>query len=203
MLSQFACSGGGNAKPAFLFDRRSSIPVPTRHRRSRCAQWRGREERSHPEPRAARSFARAWRAPDLPRSEHRGTLRTSRRIRPSPLHSTYKRWTERLRRVVPDRAIRVVGGQVYPVDPAGMRWPVGTSTKGDHHVAITSADDRRHDPGRPGSGDATGLNSGGAPAGSALPALTRSTERRGGTRLPAGVAPTGRGTAIAWAMTVC
>ena len=35
------------------------------------------EERSHPEPRAARSFARAWRgwrAPDLPRSEHRGTL---------------------------------------------------------------------------------------------------------------------------------
>ena len=36
------------------------------------------EERSHPEPRAARPFARAWRgwgAPDLPRSEHRGTLR--------------------------------------------------------------------------------------------------------------------------------
>ena len=47
------------------------------------------EERSHPEPRAARSFARAWRgwrAPDLPRSEHRGTLRTSRRARPPRFH---------------------------------------------------------------------------------------------------------------------
>ena len=35
------------------------------------------EERSHPQPRTARSCARAWRgwrAPDLPRSEHRGTL---------------------------------------------------------------------------------------------------------------------------------
>jgi hypothetical protein len=43
------------------------------------------EERSHPEPRAARSFARAWRgwrAPDLPRSEHRAhscRSRTGRR----------------------------------------------------------------------------------------------------------------------------
>jgi hypothetical protein len=46
-------------------------------------------------------------------------------------------WTERLRRVVSDRAIGGVGGQVYPFDPAGMRRPVGTSTKGDHHVAIT------------------------------------------------------------------
>src|SRR5258707_4237194 len=27
--------------------------------------------------------------------------------------------------------------QVYPFDPAGMRRLVGTSTKGDHHVAIT------------------------------------------------------------------
>jgi len=35
------------------------------------------EERSHPQPRTARCCARAWRgwrAPDLPRSEHRGTL---------------------------------------------------------------------------------------------------------------------------------
>jgi hypothetical protein len=51
----------------------------------RGAQRRGREERSRPEPRAARSFARAWRgwrAPDLPRSEHRGTLRISRRTTP-------------------------------------------------------------------------------------------------------------------------
>src|ERR1019366_2749206 len=116
------------------------------------------EERSHPEPRAARPFARAWRAlgreertkaPDLPRSEHRGTLRTSWRIRLSPLPSTYKRWTERLRRVVSDRAIGVVGWLVYPFDPAGMRRPVDRSTKGDHHVAITCANDRGHDPGRP------------------------------------------------------
>jgi hypothetical protein len=64
-------------KPAFLFDRRACFPVPTWRRQSRGAQRRGWEERSHPEPRAARSFARAWRgwrAPDLPRSEHRGTL---------------------------------------------------------------------------------------------------------------------------------
>ena len=35
------------------------------------------EQRSHPQPRTARCCARAWRgwrAPDLPRSEHRGTL---------------------------------------------------------------------------------------------------------------------------------
>jgi hypothetical protein len=51
--------------------------------------------------------------------------------------STPNRWTERLRRVVLDCAIGVVGGQVYPFDPAGMRRLVGTSTKGDHHVAIT------------------------------------------------------------------
>jgi hypothetical protein len=72
-----ACPGGGSARPAFLFDRRACFPVPTWRRQSRGAQRRGWEERSHPEPRAARSFARAWRgwrAPDLPRSEHRGTL---------------------------------------------------------------------------------------------------------------------------------
>ena len=47
------------------------------------------EEQSHPEPRAARSFARAWRgwrAPDLPRSEHRSTLGTSRRARLPRFH---------------------------------------------------------------------------------------------------------------------
>jgi hypothetical protein len=45
------------------------------------------------------------------------------------------RWRERLRRVGSDRAIYVVGEQVYPSDPAGMRRLVGTSTKGDYHVA--------------------------------------------------------------------
>jgi Transposase zinc-binding domain len=45
-------------------------------------------------------------------------------------------WTERLRRVALDRTIGIVDGQVYPVDPAAMRRPVGTSTKGDHYVAI-------------------------------------------------------------------
>ena len=72
-----ACPGGDSARPAFLFDRRACFPVPTWRRQSRGAQPRGWEERSHPEPRTARSFARAWRgwrAPDLPRSEHRGTL---------------------------------------------------------------------------------------------------------------------------------
>jgi hypothetical protein len=75
--------------PAFLFDRGACFPAPTWRRSSHGALRRGREERSHPEPRAARSFARAWRgwrAPDLPRSEHRGILRTSRTIRPPPLH---------------------------------------------------------------------------------------------------------------------
>ena len=41
------------------------------------AQRRGREEHSRPEPRTAPASARAWRgrrAPDLPRSEHHGTL---------------------------------------------------------------------------------------------------------------------------------
>ena len=47
------------------------------------------------------------------------------------------RWTERLRRVGSDRAIYVVDGPVYPFDPAGMRRLVGTSTKGDYHVATT------------------------------------------------------------------
>jgi hypothetical protein len=51
--------------------------------------------------------------------------------------STPNRWAERLRRAVSDRAIGVIGGQVYPFDPAAMRRPVGTSAKGDHHIAIT------------------------------------------------------------------
>jgi hypothetical protein len=36
--------------------------------------------------------------------------------------SIEKRWTERLCRVMSDRAIGAVGGQVYPFDPAGMGW---------------------------------------------------------------------------------
>ena len=48
------------------------------------------EERSHPQPRAARSRARAWRgwrAPDLLRSEHRGTLITSRRFASADIYA--------------------------------------------------------------------------------------------------------------------
>ncbi len=51
------------------------LPTP-----GRGAQRRGWEEQSHPEPRAAPQAWRGWRAPDLPRSEHRGTLGSSRRI---------------------------------------------------------------------------------------------------------------------------
>ena len=73
--------GGNVANPAFRFDRRACFPVPTWQRPSHGAQRRRREEQSHPQPRAARPCARAWRgwrAPDLLRSEHRGTLITSR-----------------------------------------------------------------------------------------------------------------------------
>jgi hypothetical protein len=55
-------------------------------RRATQGMGLGREERtnrSHPEPRAARPIARAWRgwrAPDLRRSEHRGILGVSRRF---------------------------------------------------------------------------------------------------------------------------
>ena len=55
------------------------------------------EEQSHPEPRAARSFARAWRgwrAPDLPRSEHRGMLRISRWATPSPVRTNRRCWID-------------------------------------------------------------------------------------------------------------
>src|SRR5580704_1976814 len=70
----------------------ASFPVRLRRRLSRpglttaCrgAQRRGWEERSRPEPRAAPPSARAWRgrrAPDLPWSEHRGTLGSGGRNR--------------------------------------------------------------------------------------------------------------------------
>ena len=64
--NRLSCSIG---EPAF-----PSRPGAAQPRRVAEGIW---EERSHPEPRAARSFARAWRgwrAPDLPRSKHRGTL---------------------------------------------------------------------------------------------------------------------------------
>ena len=80
-----ACLNRGSARPAFLFDQRACFPAPTWRCRGRGAQRRGWEERSHPEPRAS-ALARAWRgwrAPDLPRSEHRGTLDSSRPIRRS------------------------------------------------------------------------------------------------------------------------
>ncbi len=67
----------------------SLLSRPDLARRGHGAQRRGWEERSHPQPRAARPCARAWRgwrAPDLPRNEHRGTLRSGRTIRQSPLH---------------------------------------------------------------------------------------------------------------------
>ena len=76
--NRLSCSIG---EPAF-----PSRPGAARATARNGGDW---EERSHPEPRAARSFARAWRgwrAPDLPRSEHRGTLRTSRRARPPRFH---------------------------------------------------------------------------------------------------------------------
>ena len=55
---------------------------PTTARRG--AQRRGWEKRSRPQPRAAPTSARAWRgrrAPDLPWSEHPGTLGSGRRNR--------------------------------------------------------------------------------------------------------------------------
>src|SRR5450432_3028494 len=79
-------SGGDHTNRAFRFDRRACFPVPTWQRPGHGAQRRGREERSHPEPRTARFGARAWRgwrAPDLPGSEHLGTLNTSRQTTPS------------------------------------------------------------------------------------------------------------------------
>ncbi len=81
--SETSSSGRQLTNPAFRFDRQICFPVPTWQRPSRGAQRRRREEQSHPEPRAERPGARAWRgwrAPDLLRSEHRGTLITSPRF---------------------------------------------------------------------------------------------------------------------------
>jgi hypothetical protein len=67
---------------------KSSFPVRSAHLLSRPdlptprrgAQRRGWEERSHPQPPAAPRAWRGWRAPDLPRSEHRGIFSLSRRL---------------------------------------------------------------------------------------------------------------------------
>jgi hypothetical protein len=87
--AQYGCPSGSIANPAFRFDRRTCFPVPTWQRPRHGAQRRGREEQSHPEPRAA---PRAWRAPDLPRSEHRSILSISR----TPAH---QRQAERAGRI--------------------------------------------------------------------------------------------------------
>src|SRR5271166_1581657 len=76
--------------------------------------------------------------------------------------------------------------------PAGGRLLGGPPTKGDHHVAITCADDRGHDAGRVGPRDAAGLHPGGTPIGCALPAFAGPAQRGRGAGLPALLAP-GRG----------
>ena len=75
-------SGSGSRRPPgciaqFLCSARGPFLRPGLRFRPRRAQRRSREERSNPQPRAARSFARAWRglrAPDLDRREHDATL---------------------------------------------------------------------------------------------------------------------------------
>ena len=49
-------SGGDRGQKAFRFDRRACFPVPTWRKAGHGAERRGRKERSHPEPRAARPF---------------------------------------------------------------------------------------------------------------------------------------------------
>jgi hypothetical protein len=66
--------------------------APPEPRRAAAGTGRSGATRSHAQRAPFARAWRGWRAPHLPRSEHRGTLRTSRRIRPSPLHSTYKRY---------------------------------------------------------------------------------------------------------------
>src|SRR5271166_3968848 len=73
--------------------------------------------------------------------------------------------------------------------PAGGRLLGGPPTKGDHHVAITCADDRGHDAGRVGPRDAAGLHPGGTPIGCALPAFAGPAQRGRGAGLPARLAP--------------
>jgi hypothetical protein len=89
-LNRLSCSIG---KPAF--PSRPGAPNP---RRAAEGDW---EERSHPQPRAACSCTRAWRgwrAPDLPRCEHRGTLPPSRELS-APLRSVTSRNRGRTHRV--------------------------------------------------------------------------------------------------------
>jgi hypothetical protein len=59
---------------AFQFDGQACFPAPTWLCPGPGAQQRGWEARSHPQPRAAQRAWRGWRAPDLPRREHQGTL---------------------------------------------------------------------------------------------------------------------------------
>ena len=99
---RIAMSTGGSTGSAFLFDWRNCFPIPTWQRRSRGAQRREWEERSHPEPRTARSSARGWRAPDLPRSERRGKLPANR----DQLSPTCKRYVTKLRSGQPSSGIR-------------------------------------------------------------------------------------------------
>jgi hypothetical protein len=58
----------------FPVRRAACFPVPTWPCPGPGAQQRGWEARSHPQPRAAQRAWRGWRAPDLPRREHQGTL---------------------------------------------------------------------------------------------------------------------------------
>ena len=91
-----SCKRFYTAGPAFQFDRQTCFPAPTWQHLRHGAQRRRWEERSHPEPRAVRHGARAWRgwrAPDLARSEHRGSLVICRRDAPSENHAADKAGT--------------------------------------------------------------------------------------------------------------
>ena len=76
------CRSGGNVtNPAFQFDQAPAFPSRPGSARAtarNAGEGRSGATRSHAQ-RALRARAwRGWRAPDLPRSEHRGTLITSR-----------------------------------------------------------------------------------------------------------------------------
>src|SRR4029077_18755345 len=62
---------------ALQFDQMSLLSRPDLAYPGHGAQRRGWEEQSHAQPR------RAWRAPDLPHSEHRGRLTANRILRPA------------------------------------------------------------------------------------------------------------------------
>jgi hypothetical protein len=69
------------SKPAFLFDRQACFPVPTWRRPGHGAQRRGSGGAEPPAATHSELCARAWRgwrAPDLPRSEHRDILPAGR-----------------------------------------------------------------------------------------------------------------------------